>query len=59
MTITREVAIRLLGTDTKKFPQLVEQGKINVVRVGWGGRKYYDRDQVIKVAKELGKIKEL
>lgn len=59
MQVTREVAVRLLGIDAKKFANFVKEGKLDVVKSGWGGRKFYDRDQVLKLAKKLGKVKEL
>lgn len=59
MQITREVAVRLLGVDAKKFANFVKEGKLDIVKIGWGGRKFYDRNQVIALGKKLGKIKEL
>lgn len=59
MQITREVAVRLLGVDAKKFANFVKEGRLDVVKRGWGGRKFYDRNQVLELAKELGKVKEL
>lgn len=59
MTITREQAIKYLGSNIKKLSEFVEQGKLQIVKVGFGGRKYYDRNQVIELAEKLKQPKEL
>ena len=57
MNITREVAVRMLGIDAKRFRKFVTDGKLKVVKAGFGGRKFYDRKQVSELAKELEKVR--
>lgn len=59
MDITREQVSRLLRIDNKQIAKFIESGKLEIVKVGYGGRKYYDMKQVEELARELKKPKEL
>jgi hypothetical protein len=59
MLVTKDVVRRMLSVSSNLIPELIKSGQLKVVKSGFKGRKWFDRDQVLELADKLKKPKEL